>query len=441
MRYDKMSKHLNINLEALRGYAALFVVLGHLLALGHMFNPAYKPTITVVFAPSAHLFLLVFFVLSGYVIAASNRGLYTSHQILSYLWKRFIRIYPIYFIALITTLIIAGFHYSPGTIFWNFTLLQALMVPQFLENGPTWSLHFEVLFYLLFIPVAFFRLNLIMVFVLALAIALVNFYFYPNIHTPIISSYLFGFTFWVGGACLAKYLSKREIKVSYNILLSTIFFMLAVDQMVLKSGLPEVVNYWAYHIFHQQLIYPPGVDGSKIVMRYTDLAFLPYCLYAVLIFSGQKIKYEKLYFILLVLPLLYSLVILTTEKKHLHLLSFSIPVTYFIISLLLRFADFSFIKVFGAATIKFGAWLGSISYGIYIIHAPLIFLLGKVNISDNQIFSYVTKVILLIALVLASGFVLEKIFQPWVKSLLSAKKSVEDKQLVNLIADQLEKHA
>jgi hypothetical protein len=32
-------------------------------------------------------------------------------------------------------------------------------------------------------------------------------------------------------------------------------------------------------------------------------------------------------------------------------------------------------------------------------------------------------------------------FQPWVKSLLSAKKSAEDKQLVNLIADQLEKHA
>ncbi|WP_374951405.1 acyltransferase family protein [Mucilaginibacter sp.] len=420
-----MSKHLNINLEALRGYAALFVVFGHLGALGLTFNPSYKPTAVIVLAPSSHLFLLVFFVLSGYVIAASNSEMYTLRQISTYLYKRFIRIYPIYVIALIITLLISSTHYTGDRIFWNFALLQCLVVPQFLENGPAWSLHFEVLFYLLFIPVAYFRFNFLAVFFLSILIALANFAFYPNLHTPIISSYMFGFSFWIGGACLARYAMKRQNALSYNILLSTIFFMLAVDQMVLRSGLPEVVNYWTNHLFNRNLLYPAGVDASKISMSYKDLAFIPYCVYAVLIFSGKKFKYEKFYFALLTIAPIYSLILLVIEKHPPHVQSFVVPVVFFILSLLLRITHLTSIHRLGAVVINFGSWLGSISYGIYIIHAPLIFLFGKVHFGENQVTSYIIKVILLLAVTISLAYLLERIFQPFIKRILLSKKPVQ----------------
>ncbi len=420
--HNPIKRGININLEALRGFAALFVVLGHVLALNQFFDAQYLPTITVVFAPSPHLPLLVFFVLSGYVITASNPELSTGHKVLTYIKKRILRIYPIYFVAMLITLLIAGFHYPVYAIIANFAMLQVLLVPQFFENGPAWSLHFEALYYLLYIPVSFFRLNTLAIFFISAFIAVGNYYFYPNIYTPLISSYLFGFTFWIGGACIAKYLSNTHQNVPYNVLLSVLFFLLAIDQLVQKSGFPQLIDKINYGIFHYHLLYP-NVEGSKIVLSYTDLAFLPYCLYFVLIFSGRKFKYEKVFFSILQLPIIYALIVTATETRHLHLLSFMVPVAYYIISLTLLFVNSRFINKTGQIVIKFGAWLGGISYAMYIIHAPIIFALGKINFFDNHILSYITRFVLLIVLVLGLSYVLEKIFQPYMKKLFATKNS------------------
>jgi peptidoglycan/LPS O-acetylase OafA/YrhL len=415
-----MKTSINVNLEALRGYAAIFVVIGH-----WTLNGQYTPMPLVVFSPSPHLFLLVFFVLSGYVITISNNGMSNFSQIATYVKKRFLRIYPIYFVALLITLIIAGFHYSPSTIFWNFALMQDLIVSPFGENGPTWSLHFEMLFYLLFILLVCFRLNFIVVLVLSMLIALCNYSFQFQLYAPIISLYLLGFTFWMGGACIAKYMAIEEKKINYARLLSALFFILAIDQMVTRSGLPELTDCLAFFLFNQHLANTPRlVGGMEILLGYQDLALLPYCLYTVLVFSGSKFKYERLCLILLLLPLLYSVFVTLTEPAREHPFSFLAPIFYLCLSLIIRLINWSVIEKTGRLMIRLGAWLGGISYGIYIIHNPFLFLIGKINILSNPLFNYLIKLGLLFTLIIVAAYLLEKIFQPWIRSLLAPKRNV-----------------
>jgi len=408
---------INVNLEALRGYAAIFVVIGHLTLTGQ-----YTPMPLVVFSPSPHLFLLVFFVLSGYVITVSNKGMSSYSQIISYAKKRLLRIYPIYFVALLFTLIVAGFNYSPKTIFWNFAMMQDLIVAPFAENGPTWSLHFEMLFYLLFIPLIYFRLNFIAVVVVSMLIAVGNYCFQLQLYPAIISLYLLGFTFWMGGACIAKYLAPGDLKINYSKLLSALFFILAAEQMIIRSGLPTLIDSAGYLLFKQHLHETPlGVGGMLIVLGYQDLALLPYCLYTVLVFSGRKFKYDSWCFILLLLPLLYSIYIALTEQGREHPLAFAGPVIYLVLSLICRFINWPVIEGLGRFMVRVGAWLGSISYGIYIIHKPLLYVVARIAIGGNVLLGYFVKLSLLFALIIAMAYLLEKVFQPRIKNLFAKK--------------------
>jgi len=413
-----MNKHIDVNLEALRGYAAIFVVMGH-----WTLNGQYTPMPLVVFSPSPHLFLLVFFVLSGYVITISNKGLATYGQIINYVKKRLLRIYPIYFLALIITLLIAGFKYSPSVILWNFAMMQDLIVRPFAENGPTWSLHFEMLFYLLFVPLVFFRLNFKLVLVLSMLIAVCNYCFQLQLYRPIISLYLLGFTFWMGGACIAKYFGAEEVKTDYAKLLSALFFILATDQMVTRSGLPTLIDSAGFLLFHQHLSDTPlGIDGMLIVLSYHDLALLPYCLYTVLVFSGRKFKHDVWCFILLLIPLFYSIYVTLTEPAREHALAFVAPVIYLSLSILFRLINWSVFEGFGRAMVRLGAWLGGISYGIYIIHMPFLYMVGQINIGGNPLLGYLIKLVLLFALIISMAYVLEKVFQPFIKNLIAGKK-------------------
>jgi peptidoglycan/LPS O-acetylase OafA/YrhL len=256
-------------------------------------------------------------------------------------------------------------------------------------------------------------------------IALCNYGFQLELYAPIISLYLLGFTFWMGGACIAKYLATAEKEVNYARLLSALFFILAIDQMVTRSGLPKLPDHLAVLLFNQHLPdTPKGVAGMEIVLGYQDLALLPYCLYTVLVFSGRKFKYERLCLILLLMPLLYSVFVTLTEPAREHAFSFLAPVFYLCLSLIIRLINWSVVDGIGRLMIRLGAWLGGISYGIYIIHSPFLFLIGKINMLSNQLFNYLIKLSLLFTLIIITAYLLEKIFQPWIKSLLSPKRKV-----------------
>jgi len=145
-------------LESLRGLAAIYVVLSHLssncLHLQHSWiGQPFR------FAQEG---VLVFFLLSGFVIYYSWHEHAGTKDFGHFLYKRFRRIYPIYILSLLLAYAVAciGHGIQPFN-FWGF-LGNLLMVQgpdpgwkvdPFMDNGPLWSLSYEWWFYMTFYPI------------------------------------------------------------------------------------------------------------------------------------------------------------------------------------------------------------------------------------------------------------------------------------------------
>lgn len=138
------------NLQALRGIAALLVVMHHSLAhfraMG-LSNPVFE-----FIARHGNIGVDIFFVISGYVMAkttaSAGHGLDVSRY---FLGKRFARIYLGYWPVFLLALIIYQFH-SPEYLA-DKQLLQSFTLLKFgnyagLVITPAWSLTFELYFYL-----------------------------------------------------------------------------------------------------------------------------------------------------------------------------------------------------------------------------------------------------------------------------------------------------
>jgi peptidoglycan/LPS O-acetylase OafA/YrhL len=146
-----LSKRRNINsLQALRGIAALMVLLFHL-------TEALYQTASINFLGGFFRFansgVEIFFVLSGFIISYTAHHLISTKRVKEYVFKRFIRVYPIYWIA-ITFFIVPAivFELNSGYVFSFYNLLSTYML--FPEHpmiyGVSWSLSHEVYYYALF---------------------------------------------------------------------------------------------------------------------------------------------------------------------------------------------------------------------------------------------------------------------------------------------------
>lgn len=98
-----------------------------------------------------------FFVLSGFVIAHAHRAdLGRPDQIPRYAWRRFVRVYPPYWIATVLTLVaIAAMPaIAPPNLPWSaaYMVKNFALAPMQEYNvvAPAWSLEYEVAFYVLF---------------------------------------------------------------------------------------------------------------------------------------------------------------------------------------------------------------------------------------------------------------------------------------------------
>ena len=84
--------------------AALTVVLGHTIVIKQTLDPHYQPTGIFSFQAPGHLSVLIFFILSGYVIGLTNQRPLEAASIGTYLKKRIVRIYPIYLLSILLAL-------------------------------------------------------------------------------------------------------------------------------------------------------------------------------------------------------------------------------------------------------------------------------------------------------------------------------------------------
>ena len=152
------NKHRFVALDSLRGICACMIVLLHFDTFGHISRSQ--------FVQHGFLFVDFFFVLSGFVIAASyGDRLSEKYPIGKFMLLRLGRVYPLHLVMLIlfviwefATMGIArpsgrmpfSDGYTVGMIFANLALVQTFIGHPTSWNGPAWSIAVEVWTYLVF---------------------------------------------------------------------------------------------------------------------------------------------------------------------------------------------------------------------------------------------------------------------------------------------------
>ena len=134
-------------LDALRGLAAIFVVLYHYTT---RYDQLYSHEKQNYFQFSyGHYGVQLFFIISGFVIFMT---IHKSNDIKNFLFKRFIRLYPAYIVSVIVTYTITSlFMFGDQKIsiinaLINLSMLQGFFgVPHI--DGVYWSLQIELIFY------------------------------------------------------------------------------------------------------------------------------------------------------------------------------------------------------------------------------------------------------------------------------------------------------
>lgn len=139
------------SIQILRAIAALSVVFYHSWIVIDWFPDDYKITIPFIYK-YGYLGVDLFFIISGFIIAhVLSGGSVTAGQ---FLWKRFFRIYPLYWtisgIGILITLVIGLSMGGSEPVSAQYLIRSALILPMqgapFLAVG--WSLEHEIVFYL-----------------------------------------------------------------------------------------------------------------------------------------------------------------------------------------------------------------------------------------------------------------------------------------------------
>lgn len=142
-------------MQVVRAVACLAVVFTHVAALEYFFQLHFLPTRAILLAGPGGVD--AFFVVSGFIIGATTRtDLGRADRLPGYLFRRFWRIYPVFWVALAAGVAAhVAFPIRPGELFgpgWGENLLGTLaLLPDspFVAALPVaWTLSSEVAFYL-----------------------------------------------------------------------------------------------------------------------------------------------------------------------------------------------------------------------------------------------------------------------------------------------------
>ena len=231
-------------LESLRGIAAFLVVLSHALPEGLTTVPDFKLSGVWQYSPPGHLSVLVFFLLSGYVIGLTNaRPIITGIGRRQYFKKRFVRLYPLYLISLVATIAVAalgGIFYGVGTFSGWLLFLQGIVVPVPTHNQPLWSLGYEVFYYALFLVISARQWRPEWVAIAFLLLGLIISQVVASEHI-ILASYAYGGVFWFIGMYLARTPRSNQLP-QYGSMLALMFLMLGLDRLNIAVSVADALH-------------------------------------------------------------------------------------------------------------------------------------------------------------------------------------------------------
>lgn len=406
----------NYNLEALRGVAASIVVWHHIIFNPQLLDAGFKPTGIASYNPPGHFAVLIFFLLSGYVIGNSHPHAMRVDDIPNYLHKRFVRLYPMYIVAVLAGVVASLFTLPLGNILLHLVFGQGAFGPVMFENNPLWSLQSEVLFYLLFIPVSILRWN---AWIVAASCAILGVAVYTISSRDAgghVATFLIGFSFWTLGLALSR-IRKQPEPIQWGRLLSALLLMLSVEYLNPLLTVANRIIAWinAHPQFGTSDI-NWLLDGTVRPYDYTSLVYAAAIMLCFANITGRFVQVFR--FIVQFLPavgFLYAI-------RHLNVPGndrFFFPCLFWLLSTILYFFPSDLFEQLSKRAIQRLIPLGAISYGIYVIHFPILVLFGRVSFFSGSTLTLVVRTLLFLLTVWGAAYLLDKKFQPWAKRLLT----------------------
>ena len=195
-------------LEGLRGLAALTVFWAH---LGLEFGHESRAVSALLWPAPATAAVMIFFVLSGYVIGLAHPGAATPQRLRDFGWRRVLRLWPINLAGVLLACAAAS-EIEPGALLGNLFGLQnyndyfGLYIAVLPTNGNLWSLNYEVVYYAAFALLWWRGTSVSRTTLVTLLLGLAT-WFGPA-SGVFIACYAFGFLFWLGGLALARHATR-----------------------------------------------------------------------------------------------------------------------------------------------------------------------------------------------------------------------------------------
>jgi peptidoglycan/LPS O-acetylase OafA/YrhL len=390
------------NIEGLRGIAALSVVFAHLFEYG--IDPRFQPDGVLAHVKFSHLSVLLFFVLSGYVIGLTNPPAPFSWRLAgNYLKKRFVRLYPIYAVAIVLSLVAIpetdGFNVLSNLAFLQFALTKSLK-----GNIVLWTLNFEVLYYLLFLGILYLKPNPKVLLAVAFGVSNLGLVF-PQV-PGLLTFYASGWVFWLAGLYLARHLPRlHRTAPPANVVLSFLLLLIANNlfmpgfMLLSFAGLLDVVP-------------------LDLVCN-ADLVHLPVVLALFAAAAGLQLPFRKLLTLAafgLPLAVVGALYVLGKSTEH----------DNFVIGTVCTLAacGLYFVPIRGNVLARF-SFMGSLSYALYVIHMPVANLLRQIDFFAGTPASFAVRLVAFLLVVLGVSYALELKMQPYIRDAFFPRKKVQ----------------
>ncbi len=388
----------NASIQGLRACAAILVMLLHLTPD----LPYWGQWLSNMAAGPGGVML--FFVISGYVIGLTTRRAWDDDSRLAYWRRRLIRIAPLYLVGLAFTSVTAAYLQSPLSatdLFAHLFFLQnndaygPFKFPPAWNCGAFWSLNYEMVFYALFLLVWRYRPTVGTAFGLTFFGSLAAAFLPLEYH--VICGFSTGFLFWLAGLWLAWCRRPSPAPVSgqaHEFPAAGLLLIL----IAIHSSAPE-------HTLRTLL----GIPWATIsFISPFNLVYLPVAFLLVGGATGCLPPIGNLARLLCLLPPAVTVAGALLHNSHLLEPRWGVAALATLVGGVLLWTNV------GSRSLPRLAWIGAISYALYLFHTPIYhLLLHWLYLSPYAI----------AAICFAITFAFAWLLESWLPSMLASSRS------------------
>lgn len=398
-------------IEGLRGFASLAVLYTHFLWSNDI-DPGYVPPEGWKVFECSQGAVILFFILSGYVIGLTNRRPFTAANWRDYLWRRVLRIVPLCWLALALSVLVRP---APGRILLgNLLFLQNNIpygdwyMPVIPGNTNVWTLNYEALYYLLFV-VCWLAPRAWPLWLGSAATLGVAGWLLPGNWGPLVACYAMGWLFWLAGYGLSRLEpAGTDSRIPWISIL--LFWLVTWQQKPLWS------------IAHRFDFLPREHEWAWLNYSFIDI--LPASIVLMLAASGRRPGFTRfLAWVAALWPTLY--LIWSAARGRESLLAPGHNLIFCLLGWTLWRWRPDGVRAWGKL-----AGIGSISYALYIFHRPVQWLIKDAGwLPAGNLLTYVCRVCLALVATFALSWLAERHFQPWLRRRFARSRSASHSEV------------